>query len=147
MLIILQSLAITRLVPIPRRKVEPEAEAGVLGGGGQVGDNIAGPIPPLARPHRVIGILRGPQGEAVVVFRSQNYSRKSGFFGNSNPLSSIELRRVEHGRVGTAQTPFRVREGVHSEVQEHGHFAKLPLELESGGDGQNGKRRSRWLQV
>lgn len=45
-----------------------------------------------------------------------------------------------------AAAPFRIGEGVGPEVEEEGHVAELPLELESVGDGQNGKRRRR-LQV
>ncbi|KAF7842232.1 Alpha-L-fucosidase 1 [Senna tora] len=42
---------------------------------------------------------------------------------------------IEKGGIGAAGTPFCVCEGIHSEVQEHGHVAELPLELGSTEDG------------
>lgn len=78
-----------------------------------------------------------------MVFGGENYARKARVFGDSDPLSGVELGGVEDRGVDVAGAPLGIREGVGSEVEEHCHVAELPLELRGRGEGQNGKRR--WL--
>lgn len=58
-LVIAQSVTIACFVAIPPRKVKSEANAGVLGGGGELGDDAAIPVPPVAGTHRIIGVIKG----------------------------------------------------------------------------------------
>lgn len=66
--IVLQGLPIRRLMPIPRREVEPEANSGLPGGRSKVGDHIALAAFPGAGGHSVIGVGRGPKAEPIMVF-------------------------------------------------------------------------------
>lgn len=125
---------------IPRRKVDSKSNAGVLGGGGELGDDVAAPIPPAGGTDRIVGVIRGPQAEAIVVFGSYDDSRKARVFGDPYPLRCVEFCGVEEGGVDVAGTPLGVGEGVGAEVEEEGHAAELPLELERGWEGQNRKR-------
>ena len=144
-LIIPHSVTVRRVVAIPRRQINAEPNAGVLGGGSEVADDVAVAVPPFGGKYRVVSVVRGPQAETVVVLRGKDHAREATFFGNSYPLSGIELCGVEGGGVGVAGTPFRSGEGVDAEMEEHGHVAELPLELECVGEWQNGKWR--WREV
>jgi len=139
-LVIQQIVTITCFVAIPRRKVNSKADAGILGGGGELGDDVAVPVFPVAGTHGIVGVIRGPQAEPIVVFCSEEYCRKARIFGDLYPLRCVELGGVEDGGVSVAGTPLGVREGVGAEVEEEGHVAQLPLELERRWEGQNGKR-------
>lgn len=61
--------------------------------------------------------------------------------GDSDPLGRVDIGGAEYGGVGTTRAPFGIGEGVGAEVEEEGHVLELPLEVESVGEGQNGKRR------
>ena len=146
-LVVLQGVTVTLLVAIPRREVDPEADAGVPGGGGEFADDVPLAAPPSAGTHGIIGVLRGPQAEAVVVLGRDDHAREAAFFGDSYPLSGAEVCGVEDGGVHVAGTPLRVVEGVDAEVEEECHVAELPLELERVWEGQDGKwwgREVRW---
>lgn len=126
---------------IPRRKVNSKADAGILCGGRKLGDDVAIPVLPVAGTHGIVGVIRGPQAEPVVVFCSEDYCGKTRIFSDPYPLRCVELGGVEDGGVSVAGTPLGVREGVGAEVEEEGHVAQLPLELERRREGQNWKRR------
>lgn len=121
-LIVLQSLAITRLMPIPRGEINPQLHTTNSCSLSQFSQHISTPIPPRTRSHRVISVLRGPQAEPIMVLCSQNDSRKTRIFRHTDPLSRIQLSRVEHRWVGVPRPPLRVRESVGAEMQEKGHF-------------------------
>lgn len=72
---------------------------------------------------------------------SENETGKPSILGDSNPLISIKIGGVEYRWVSAASTPFGISEGVGAKVKEEGHISELPLDLRSGGDGKNGKRR------
>lgn len=74
-----------------------------------------------------------------MVFGSEKNPRKPRFFGNPDPLGSVELGGVEDGGVDAAGAPLCVGEGVGAEVEEEGHVSLLPLELERGGERQDWK--------
>lgn len=59
---------------VPRREVESQPDTGVAGGGGQVSDDVADPVAPLARTHGVVGVGGGPEAEAVVVLGGEDHA-------------------------------------------------------------------------
>jgi len=75
-----------------------------------------------------------------MVFYSEDYCRKATIFCDPYPLRCVELGGVEDGGVSVAGTPFGVREGVGAEMEEEGHVAQLPLELQRRWERQNWKR-------
>lgn len=126
---------------VPRREVKPQLETGFPGGGGQVSNDVAGPVLPRARADGVVGVGGGPEAEAVVVLGGEDHAREPGVPGDLDPLGGVKADRIEYGRVRVAGAPLGVGEGVGAEVEEHGHCAHLPLELGSRRDGQIGKWR------
>lgn len=119
------------LVAIPGRKVKPQSDTCFPSSVSKVTHNVTTAIPPGARADRVVGVVGGPQAEPIVVFGGENDARKARVFGDLDPLSGVELRGVEDRRVSVACAPLGVREGIGSEVEEHGHVPELPLELGS----------------
>ena len=83
------------------------------------------------------GGLGRPEAESVVVFCRQDRHFESGLAEGSDPLLGIKVRRSEQGWTFLAVTPLASGEGVHSEMEESGHFQILPIKLLLGGDAGN----------
>lgn len=63
------------------------------------------------------------------MLRGEDDAREAVVFSDLDPLSRVELGRVENGWVSFSGAPFGVCESVGSEMEEHGHGSELPLEL------------------
>ena len=113
-------------MPIPRGEINPQFHPTNSGSFSQISHYISAPIPPRSGFDRVIGVIRGPQAESVVVLCGQDDSGETGLPRHGDPLSRAELGGVEHGRVRVPRPPLRVRESVGAEMQEEGHLRELP---------------------
>ncbi len=67
----------------------------------------------------------GPQAEAVVMLGSQNGEGKSRRLDRLDPLADIRAGRVKDLLLLHAGAPFRIGEGIHTEVEE-GLLAVIP---------------------
>ena len=85
------------------------------------------------------GGLGRPEAESIVVFCRQDRHFESGLAEGSDPLFGIKVRRSEQGWTFLAVTPLASGEGVHSEMEESGHFQILPIKLLLGRDEPGGK--------
>lgn len=143
MLVVRDGVAVHRLVPVPRREVQPQPDTFGARGGGELADDVAGAALPRRGGHRVVRQGRGPEAEAVVVLGREHDAPEPSRRRRARPLARVERGGREHGRVGAAGAPLGIREGVGAEVEEEGHLGELPLELRVGGDGEDRQRRRR----
>ena len=80
----------------------------------------------------MLGVLAGPEAEAVVVLGREDHPRDAGRLGGAHPLAGIKFRRIELLRILRSVAPFPVGERVHAEVDEGGDFVALPGDLPRG---------------
>ena len=82
----------------------------------------------------MLGELRRPEAETVVVFAGENETLHAGFLGGANDLLGVEGGGVENFLALIAVAPFLVGERVHSEMQEAIELHFVPAQLAFGGD-------------
>ena len=93
---------------------------------------------------------RGPVAEAIMVLGGDDHAGDASRFHHAHPLSRIKRGGCERGGRFVAVTPFAVREGVWSKVDEPREFHVLPCPLRRrrygcnrwqrrGGCGNHGK--------
>src|SRR5208282_161261 len=128
-LIVLGSVFVARLVPVPRRQVHAKFKAIFSRGLLHSVDDVAVPAFPRTALHRVISLPSRPKAEAVVMLGDKHYILDSRRLQSLHPLLRIELRRIEHVRVGAAVAPLLVEKRVGPEMNDGSHFQLLPLNL------------------
>jgi hypothetical protein len=88
--------------------------------------------------------LRGPEAEAVVMFRRENDRAKVRGLCGARPLPRVERAGIENARRLLAVAPFAIGEGVDAEMEEQRQLVALPLKLRHRRPRQrDGKRRGR----
>jgi hypothetical protein len=81
----------------------------------------------------VLGELRGPEAEPIVVLGGQDEQLDAGVFEHSRPLAGVKVGRVEQRWVFLALTPLAVGEGVHAKVGKGDKLVPLPGQLLRAG--------------
>lgn len=142
-LVVLESIPIRAFVTVPRGQVNAEADPRRPDRSRCIGKDIAAAAFPRGGGDGVVGVLGGPEAEPVMVLDGEDDPREAVGRGDVCPLSGVEAIWGEDGRIGAAGSPLGVGEGVGAEVEEEGHLAQLPLELGSGGDGEEREGRRR----
>ena len=74
----------------------------------------------------MVGVLRGPQTKAVVVFGGEDQTVHAATTGTVDDLGGIEIAGVENCRGFVAQSPFAVAKGVDGEVQKTIKLVSVP---------------------
>src|SRR5215471_12480659 len=83
----------------------------------------------------MLGILRRPQAESVVVFTGENQRFHAAGGSRADNLVGIKIRRIKQGLAFVAVTPFLVSESVHREMDKAAKFEFVPLDLTGGRHG------------
>jgi hypothetical protein len=81
----------------------------------------------------VLGELRGPEAEPIVVLGGQDEQLDAGVFEHSRPLAGVKVGRVEQRWVFLALTPLAVGEGVHAKMGKGDELVPLPGQLLRAG--------------
>ncbi len=126
-------VGVARVVAVPGREIDAEAEAGFVGGVGGHADEVAFAVEPGAFLYGVFGLLAGPEGETVVVLGDEDRILCACGFCGLHPLVGVDVRGIEDGGVGGAVAPLAVEEGVGGEVDDDADFEVLPGCLGGGG--------------
>ena len=136
-LIIQQIMAISPIMPIPRRQIQPHIDAVGSGGGDKLLNDVSSAVLPRAADDRVGGVFGRPEAEAVVVLGGENHEGNSGGGGSGGPLGGVERSGIEEGGGLSASAPFGVGESVGSKVEEHDDFSLLPFQLGEGREWED----------
>ena len=126
MLVVFRGIAVARLVPVPGRKVDADAEPEFAAGLDHVAHDVALAAAPRAAFDAVRSEAARPEAEAVVVLRREDQHAHPGGLESLDPLARVEVRRVEELGVLRPLAPFPVGEGVHAEMGEGDEFPLLP---------------------
>ena len=138
--------AVLRVVAVPRREVDAEGEPVPPARVGDLADDVALAAAPGAVLDGVLGELRGPQAEAVVVLGGEDEALQARRLRRADDLVGVEVGRVEDRRGLVPVAPLLVGEGVHREVQEAVDLELVPAELpraRHGAVGRGGLGRGR----
>lgn len=122
-------MSISRVMAIPRRKVQARVDSPGLGRLDKLFHHISFPILPRASNDRVISVFGRPQAESIVVLGRQNHQRDAGLSSCIGPLAGVEARWIEDGRAFQAGAPFSIGEGVDTKMEEHYDLSLLPFQL------------------
>ena len=98
---------VARVVAVPGREIDAEAEAGLVRGVGGHADEVAFAVEPRAVFDAVVGLLGGPEGEAVVVLGDEHGVFCACGFGGFHPLVGIDVGGVEDGWGRRCRRPTR----------------------------------------
>ena len=134
--------AVLRVVAVPRREVDAEGEPVPPARVGDLADHVALAAAPGAVLDGVLGELRGPQAEAVVVLGGEDealQARRLGRARRSGRRRTSVGSKIRRGLVPVA--PLLVGEGVHREVQEAVELELVPAELPRARHGAVGRGR------
>src|SRR6185436_19561894 len=86
--------AIVGAVAVPRREVDAEAKSAPAAGVRELLHHVAAPRAPGAVLHGVLGELRRPQPEAVVMFGGQDQALHAAFLRGAHDLIGVEVAGV-----------------------------------------------------
>src|SRR5208337_1076814 len=92
-------------------------------------NNIALSGFPRAFLHAVIRLLRGPEAEAIMMFRDEDDVSCTGGFDCRHPLLGIKFTGIKNPRIRRAISPFAVLKRVGSKMNDHTEFQILPFHL------------------
>ena len=87
--------AVVLVVAVPGREVRAELQAVLAAGVGNLLDHVALAAPPRAVLDRVLGVLAGPEAEAVVVLAGEHQPAHAGLLGRADDLVGVEIGGVE----------------------------------------------------
>ena len=124
------------LVTVPGGKVDAELQPVASAGLCEFADDVAGAVLIRRRGDRIVGELRRPEAEAIVMLSRQDDSLYAGGFEGPHPLLAVKPRRVEDSRIGVTVSPLAVRESIGPEMDECPDLVLLPGYLGRGGDGR-----------
>ena len=133
--------SVRRIVAVPRREVHAKLEPRLATCLAQLPQNVARAAFPGARLHRMRTHSRGPIAESIVVLGGDDHAGDASRFHHAHPLSRIKRGGCERGGGFVAVTPFAVREGVWTEVDEPREFHVLPCPLRRRRYGCNRRQR------
>ena len=100
------------LVTVPRGQVDAELKSVASAGLCEFADNVAGAVLVRRCGDRIVGELRRPEAEAVMMLCRQDDSLYAGGFEGPHPLLAVKPRRVEDSRIGVTVSPLAVRESI-----------------------------------
>src|SRR5438105_12656142 len=123
------------VVTIPRRQIDAEFETRSRAGFGDFFDDVPPPAAPGTVLDRVLGVLRRPEAEAIVVLAGENQALHPAVFRSRDDLVGIEVRGIENRRRFIAIAPLAVRECVHGEMEEAVELHFVPAELSRRREG------------
>src|SRR3954466_9531414 len=126
------------MVPVPRRQIEARAKPFGRAGVDELPHDVAIAAAERAGGNGVSSRSRRPEAEAIVMLRRENQGTKAGRFRRPSPLSRVETRRIEDGRVLPTISPLAVGERVHPEVEKHRQLVTLPGELRRARQSERG---------
>ena len=81
------------VMPVHYGVVETESDAVLFAGFGKLGEYVS--LKRSGVHYVIVGNLRIPQAEAIVVFRGDDHVLHSGVFGDSSPLVSVKFYGIE----------------------------------------------------
>src|SRR5439155_15564015 len=128
-IVVTRRIAVRRLVSVPRREIQTGFESFGVAGVNELAHDVALTVAPRTPRDRVVGRLRLPEAESVVVLCGENHRAEARRARGPRPLPRVERRRREDARVFAAVAPLAIGEGVDAEVQEERELIPLPLEL------------------
>ena len=133
--LLILGLTVVLAIAVPWGEVEAEEQAVLAARLAELADEVALPILPRAVLHRVLGGLRGPEAEAVVVLGGEDDALHAGALERAHPLLGVEALGGEGLSGSIAIAPLEVVEGVEAEVHEGVSLQLLPLDLGACRDG------------
>ena len=143
-------IAVRLVVDVPRREVETHVDVVLRAGLGEVGEDVALAVLVVGDLlHVVVGVLRLPDAEAVVVLGRHNEAREARVLDHLDVAVGIEARELVHVLVGlghavaVALAPLDVGEGVRAKVAEGRKRVALVVELAVVGQRLVLRRRRR----
>src|SRR5690606_41495757 len=74
-----------------------------------------------------------PQTKAVMVLGCDDDRLHSSPFGNSRPLTGVQIAWIKHGWIFISMPPFFIRKSIRSEMDKHVVFHLLPIYLLGAG--------------
>ena len=129
--------AVESLVPVPGREVYAKLQSVFLACRGQFAHHVALSVLVRRVAYAVVGVVGGPQAEAVVMLGRDDDTFQSRLDKGLRPLLAIEPGGVEGFQFGVAVPPFAVVEGVQAKMDEGVCLHLLPPHLMLGGDGHH----------
>ena len=136
----IQGSAVESLVTVPGREIDAKLESVFLAGCRQFAHDVALAVLVGGVAHAVVGILGGPEAEAVVVLGGDDDALHAGVVERLGPLLAVEAGRVETLQRGVAISPLAVAKGVGTKVDEGIGLHLLPSHLVLGGQRRDGRR-------
>ena len=118
--------SVTRLMPVPRGKIDTELQAIFLAGRSQFADHIAFV---WGGRYGIIRIAARPEAETIVVLGRDDHASDAGFHEGPGPLLAVQPGRIKDRRVRIAVAPLAVREGIGTEMDEGPNLILLPGDL------------------
>lgn len=113
-------------VAVPGRNVDAELEVGLTAGVGEIAEDIALTVLPMALFDSVGAGGVGPKAETVVMFGGDDDAAEASGLSHGSPLVAVEVGWIEDVFSLGAGSPFSTGEGVGAEMAEHIHFHALP---------------------
>ena len=129
--------AVRGLMAIPGREVKAQLQSILPARGCQLAHHIALAAAIGRLRNGVVGILRGPQAEPVVVLGSEYNTLHAGGLERSHPLVGVEPSGVEEPGRRITIAPLHIVVGVQSIVNEGVCFHLLPPHLFGFGHRQH----------
>ena len=126
------------MVAVPRREIRAEAEPVLAAGVGDLADHVALALFPRTVLDRMLGILAGPQAEAVVMFAGEDQPAQAARLGRADDLVGVEIGRIEDFLRFIAVAPFLVGKRIRAEMEEAINLQVVPGELPRTRHGTKG---------
>ena len=130
--VVARRVAVGRMIPVPRREIQPGAESFGAARVDELADDIAAAAPPRTLRHRVRRRPGWPEAEAVVMLGGEDHRAEPGGARLPWPRPRVERGRIEDAGIFAAVAPLAIGEGVDAEVQEERELVALPRELRGG---------------
>ncbi len=128
-LVVCGGIFIARIVAVPRRKIDTEAQAVRAGAIRDHADEIALAAEPWAGLDAVVGLRGGIEREAVMMLGDEHDVADARGFSGRDPLIGIDMLRIEDTDRRSAVSPFAIEEGIGAEVDDGAHLHVLPGDL------------------
>ena len=114
---------------VPRRQINTELQAILAAGLRKLLHHVAPTVLVRRMSNGVVGELRRPKTETVVVLTSEYHLLHASLAQYAGPLLAVDGRGTEVGGRSRAVAPLQVVKGVHSEMNERNGLTLLPFHL------------------
>ena len=122
-------LTVVAAIAIPGGEIEAEEQAVLAAGLAQLAYQVAFAVLPRAVFDGIVGGLRGPEAEAIVVLGGEDDPLHPSTLEGGDPLLGVESLGSEGLRGGITVAPLEVVESIEPEVHEGVGFQFLPRYL------------------